>query len=78
MTIKNADMPAMPIMELNPTGAPVDYHAGLTKLERMAMAAMQGLLAGGYCINEPAINDVSDEALSIALGLLDRLEKVND
>jgi hypothetical protein len=50
---------------------------GLTKRETFAMAAMQGLLAGGYCIDDPnnRLNDVSSEAVALADALLKELSK---
>ena len=72
--MKNADLPAMPI-ELNGFGqyAPEAY-LGLTKRERFAMAAMQGLLAGraGEVLSH---GYVSCEAMNYADALLAKLER---
>jgi hypothetical protein len=75
MTIKNADLPAMPIMELNPEGAPVDYHAGLTKREQFAAMAMQGILASKYVGSLSMPNGLVITALGYADALLIQLEK---
>jgi hypothetical protein len=70
MTIKNADMPAMPIIEVNPSGAPVDYHAGLTKREHIAAMAMQGFIsAGGNGM--PSKQEIACLAVSYTDALLD-------
>jgi hypothetical protein len=51
MTIKNADMPAMPAESISNTGQPY-YTAipsnGLTKREHIAAMAMQGLISAGH------------------------------
>lgn len=78
MEIKNGDMPAMPI-ELNGFGLyEPSAFLGLTKREQFAMAALQGLLSGGYCINEPhyRLNDVPSEAVALADALLAELERI--
>ena len=70
MTIKNGDLPAMPI-ELSGFGqfAP-ESHTGMTKHEQFAMAAMQGLLSkyGVY-------SDVATDSKQCADALLAELEK---
>ena len=70
--MKNSDMPAMPT-EFNGFGqyAP-EAHAGLTKREMFAMAAMQGL-----CAHDGPINSTLDcqAAVSYADELLAELEK---
>lgn len=44
--MKNADMPAMPMVALNSKDEPIEVSTfGMTKREMMAMAAMQGLLS---------------------------------
>ena len=49
MTIKNGDMPAMPIQLADGEVWSEEYDTadGLTKREMMAMAAMQGILSNG-------------------------------
>ena len=47
MTIKNGDMPAMPVdrCDADAIEAGIQVFSGLTKREMMAMAAMRGLLS---------------------------------
>lgn len=49
MTIKNADMPAMPVdrCDAGAIEAGIQVFSGITKREMMAMAAMQGILSNG-------------------------------
>ena len=84
--MNNADMPAMPTevvgkrRGLNGMESFTRLEGGLTKLEHFAGLAMQGLLAGGYCIDDPQnrLLDVSDEAIGIAETLLQQLEGDED
>lgn len=48
--------------------------------QKLAGLAMQGLLAGGYCIDDPQnrLLDVSNEAIGIAETLLQQLEGGED
>lgn len=87
--MKNADMPINPWMM--PNGAIMTLNSqddadfveqckpaiGLTKREHFAAMAMQGLLAGGYCIDDPVNrgHDVPSEALMLADALLAELER---
>ncbi|MFM5478389.1 hypothetical protein ACET81_20970 [Aeromonas veronii] len=81
--MKNADMPAFPVTDEN--GMPFNSlpkepcTIGLTKLEAFTKAAMQGLLAGGYCLSDGdarhRLKDVPTEAVNIARAVLDELEK---
>ena len=79
MTIKNSDVPAMPI-ELNGFGQYAsEAYTGLTKREMFAMHAMQGLLASaadsdGQWTNAGPDN-VAFEAVAFADALLKELEK---
>lgn len=84
--MNNADMPITPTIvdtqestSENSGGRYVTSN-GLTKLEHFAGLAMQGLLAGGYCIDDPQnrLLDVSDEAIGIAETLLQQLEGGED
>ena len=47
---------------------------------KFAGLAMQGLLAGGYCIDDSQnrLNDVPSEAINLADALLKQLEQDND
>lgn len=88
--MKNADLPAMPVV--NGDNEPAEFDrpfyrnsnlaTGLTKLEAFTKAAMQGLLAGGYCVSDGngryRLKDVPAEAVNIARAVLDELEKQND
>ncbi|HDN9804007.1 TPA: hypothetical protein P2N04_001061 [Aeromonas salmonicida] len=88
--MKNADMPAMPAgVQLDNDDPESMFHphgimqcAGLTKREEFAKAAMQGLLAGGYCVSDGdaryRLKDVPTEAMNLADALLAELEKQND
>ena len=81
--MNNADMPAMPVVEscyqCHATMDQPNINYGLTKLEHFAGLAMQGLLAGGYCINDPQnrMSDVGEEAIGIAEVILAKLDKEN-
>jgi len=72
--MNNADTPAAPI-ELNGFGQyePVSF-LGLTKRERFAMAAMQGLLSGGYNIENSRAKcaSLSHDSYCIADAMLDK------
>jgi hypothetical protein len=75
--MNNSDMPAMPHEIVFGKGYPENYDGtGLTKREHFAGLAMQGLLAGGYCIDDPKnrLNDVPSEAYNLANALLKALE----
>ena len=81
--MKNSDMPAMPqpiashIDEVIDTKEYCHENAGLTKREHFAGLAMQGLLAGGYCMDDPQnrLSDVPSEAVALADALLAELDK---
>ena len=70
MTIKNSDVPAMPLPLGNDTTAGCD---GLTKREMMAMHMMAGMLSrSGHSLNE---SDVAKDATRAADALLAELER---
>ena len=70
MTIKNSDVPAMPLPLGNDTTAGCD---GLTKREMMAMHMMAGMLSkSGHSLNE---SDVAMDATRAADALLAELER---
>ena len=73
--MNNADMPAMPVDTFSEEG--LRNYMGLTKREHFAGLAMQGLLAGGYCIDDSQnrLNDVPSEAINLADALLEALEQ---
>jgi transcription termination factor NusB len=77
MTIKNGDLPAMPVEEGHLYQSRCDNGSwalgalGLTKREMFAMAAMQGLCASGPCAPYSVI--VRD-AVQLADALLAELE----
>ena len=76
--MNNADMPAMPVDTFSEEG--LRNYMGLTKREHFAGLAMQGLLAGGYCIDDSQnrLNDVPSEAINLADALLKQLEQDNE
>jgi hypothetical protein len=77
MTMNNSDMPAQPVKLSYGKAYPWDFdNSGLTKREHFAGLAMQGLLAGGYCIDDAQnrLNDVPSEAYNLADALLKALE----
>ena len=76
MTIKNADMPAMPVdrCDADAIEAGIQVFSGLTKREMMAMAAMQALLtssSGGYS----DYKYMAQDAVTAADALLAELER---
>lgn len=88
MTVKNGDMPAMPVFNSdgfisnNESGSLSGEGMGLTKREQFAMAAMQGILSSKHYLdfcNESKRNDKSNAAAEIATkhadALLDELER---
>jgi hypothetical protein len=75
----NASAPASPTPYMDQTiegGELYCDNSGLTKREHFAAMAMQGLLAGGYGMDDPAnrLEDVSCEAVNLAGALLEALE----
>jgi hypothetical protein len=74
MTIKNGDLPAMPINYNSSMLAALTRAEamGLTKREMFAMAAMQGLFASNYAAT---IAQVAADAVSAADALLAELER---
>jgi hypothetical protein len=83
--MNNKDMPAMP-QPIASNG--VDFidareydpcNGGLTKREHFAGLAMQGLLAGGYCMDDPQnrLSNVPSEAMALADALLAELDKTS-
>lgn len=79
MSIKNGDLPAMPIScgetLCQMTGTVKPEFAGLTKREQFAMAAMQGLISSGMDWTLFDHRDVSEQAVIMADALLAELEK---
>lgn len=80
MTIKNGDLPAMPVVIKEPiarVGITSHYgdvqYAGLTKREMFAMAAMQGILNNGVY----TFADCAVDAVQYADALLAELERTN-
>ena len=77
MTIKNGDMPAMPITlkDGEVWSEDCDYANGLTKREMMAMHMMAGMLSKfDHSLNE---SDVARDATRAADALLAELERTN-
>lgn len=83
MTIKNGDLPAMPIFLTdamteaaeNNHGDAVDKICGLTKREMFAMAAMQGLLASLTADDSFSPRELAKSAVLNADSLLAELER---
>lgn len=89
MSIRNGDLPAMPVMDestqeqyngvLNIRHSVLSY--GLTKREQFAMAAMQGLLSGVhgdsslYDAAPEWVRNISEASVEFADALLAELEK---
>ena len=74
MTIKNADMPAMPNQALGTDGLPThEAEFGLTKREMMAMHIASGL------ISDPHVktHQVAEDAVRVADLLLAELERTS-
>ena len=86
MSIKNGDMPAMPLVALNSKGNPVEVTAfGLTKREQFAAMVMQGLLSnsvmgdsGLHKNHNEWVKDISEAATEFADALLAKLEEKGD
>jgi len=76
MTIKNADVPAMPVNQYKRSGeleVSESVGSGMTKREMMAMHMMSGLLSkSGHSFNE---HDVANDAVRAADALLSALER---
>lgn len=67
--MNNADMPAMPIVELQKDCL---VSLGLTKREMIAMAAMQGMLSGHTMVSDDAL---AVHSVKIANALLAEMER---
>lgn len=75
MSIKNGDMPAMPMVALDSKDNTVEVTTfGLAKREQFAAMAMQGLKAGDY----HTFSDMASDAVMIADALLAQLEEKGD
>ena len=75
MTIKNADMPAMPLTDEqvdNFGSISSSEFCGLTKREQFAAMAMQGLKLSDY----HNAKDMASDAIMVADELLKQLEQV--
>ena len=73
MTIKNADVPAMPFQQHGPHGLPThEAKPGLTKREMMAMHIMTGLCSKYGVAFE---TDTVQDAIRMADSLLADLER---
>ena len=79
MGIKNGDKSATPFQSCGPDGLPShEAEFGLTKREIMAMAAMQGLLAGRFIDNGGHVmSEIPCRAARIADALLAELERTS-
>lgn len=80
MSIKNGDLPAMPVKGncVDASGAycgTVVYSAGMTKREMFAMAMAQGLVSSGMDWTLYDHRDVSEQAVIMADALLAELER---
>lgn len=70
MTVKNGDMPAMPVFPDTETGHAAAFR-GLTKREQFAMAAMQGFCTDGNMNTD----NIPVVAVRVADELLAELER---
>lgn len=70
MSIKNGDLPAMPIGYIDYQYRDTSHH-GLSKRERMAMSMAQGILSN----SSNSMNHVARDAVLLADELLAELEK---
>ena len=78
MTIKNADVPAMPVdrCDADAIEAGIQMFSGLTKREMIAMHMMAAMLSkSGHSLNE---HDVARNATRAADALLTALDRTND
>lgn len=85
MSIKNGDLPAMPQTNADnlcqQTGTVKREHAGLTKREMFAMAALQGLLSGtdgDSALFETApdwVRNIAEASVEFSDALLAELER---
>ena len=77
MTIKNADVPAMPVdrCDADAIEAGIQMFSGLTKREMMAMHIMTGLCSKYGVAFE---TDTVQDAIRIADSLLAALDRTND
>ena len=77
MTIKNGDLPAMPVEHMDYMHVKdKPYCNGLTKREYFAALAMQGLVASGVDWTLFDHRDVSEQAVIIADKMLAELERI--
>ena len=77
MTIKNGDLPAMPVCQYDKAGDVVSSELlsnGLTKREMIAMAAMHGMLANSSC-RYSDYKYVAQNSVTAADALLAELER---
>ena len=77
MTIKNGDMPAMPVdrCDADAIEAGIQVFSGLTKREMMAMAAMQGILSSLAAEEDLSTRDLARCSVADADALLAELER---
>ena len=77
MTIKNADIPAMPVdrCDADAIEAGIQVFSGLTKREMMAMAAMHGILSSLAAEEDLSTRDLARCSVADADALLAELER---
>ena len=77
MTIKNGDMPAMPVdrCDADAIEAGIQVFSGMTKREMMAMAAMQGILSSLTAEDDFSPREVARCSVADADALLAELER---
>ena len=77
MTIKNADMPAIPVdrCDVDAIETGIQVFSGLTKREMMAMMAMQGILSSLTVEDDMSPKDLAKCSVADADALLAELER---
>ena len=73
--MRNADMPATPLIDDKISTRCTEIFYGLTKREAFAMAAMQGILSGGEGAHDEYVKSKCRIAVEYADALLSKLSE---